>query len=804
MAFARRVITKTLDLLNLQRHNDNFADIETDLTEHRGRISTAENNINTLDGRVDNIVASSGESNLEIVDAREDYDTLRERLNTEHGAVSAQLAEKAEQADLAEAAAQVSALQTSKMNAATTNISAFQINKNLGKFDQTYMSDEFLQQMLGNTPLNTVPADETITPKKLTFKAVSGEVGKNLFDSGDITQNSYLDADNGSTFALSGFFVSSFIKISSSTPYVVSPLYGGTRVSFYDANKAYISRAADGIRTFVTPSDAFFLRISTDHDFLFTLQVELGTVATGYEEYSIKLQPDSIVSVPGDKLDKRSVGIAKLSDVEFSKNMFNSAEAIRGSYIIWNTGAVGGNAGYFRSDYIEVEPNTQYSRSYSDQMAFYTSDKTYISGLDSTHSQSFTTPAGCKYVRVSAPIANIYSYQLELGAVSTAYEDYYYKLPYLRVDSESSEQTENIYTFNDAWVEWLQGNKFPIAFFGDSTVDGLRTTGFVANNLGIDSTSVNAFPQKLEGLLRSATNNDVLRVYNAGFSGTGIEWAVTVLEQEFGGTTPYNDVRMLGIGFGINDRDRYTNERLYRINFKNYVRIIIEWCLPRFIQPFLVTTQAVVEPGVKEEYEGDLKMRTGGHIDTIANEVKRELAIEYNLELIEMNKLTEKFMQYSTHSLSTLIQDRLHFGDVGHAYEAGVAFSEICPLTITVQDNKKIDYSTQRVAESIPEDWLTLPASPADGFKCYVNHTKPDTTDKKVFSVWIFIDTQRQMTLKAYKSALESLTYVKVDGVSTTLSGLESNLGQLDLGLHRLEVYSGVSTKADFKGFIIE
>ncbi|QSF42653.1 hypothetical protein [Paenibacillus tianjinensis] len=93
MAFARRVITKTLDLLNLQRHNDNFADIETDLTEHRGRISTAETNINTLDGRVDNIVASSGESNLEIVDAREDYTTLRERLDTEHGAVSAQLAD---------------------------------------------------------------------------------------------------------------------------------------------------------------------------------------------------------------------------------------------------------------------------------------------------------------------------------------------------------------------------------------------------------------------------------------------------------------------------------------------------------------------------------------------------------------------------------------------------------------------------------------------------------------------------------------------------------------------------------------
>ena len=47
------------------------------------------------------------------------------------------------------------------------NISVDWINKNLGKLDQTFMSEEFLQQMAGNTPINAVPADGSITKVKL-------------------------------------------------------------------------------------------------------------------------------------------------------------------------------------------------------------------------------------------------------------------------------------------------------------------------------------------------------------------------------------------------------------------------------------------------------------------------------------------------------------------------------------------------------------------------------------------------------------------------------------------------------------
>lgn len=49
------------------------------------------------------------------------------------------------------------------------------IDKNKGKFDQTYLSDKLLQQISGNTPINAVPADGSITTEKLADKSAKRE-----------------------------------------------------------------------------------------------------------------------------------------------------------------------------------------------------------------------------------------------------------------------------------------------------------------------------------------------------------------------------------------------------------------------------------------------------------------------------------------------------------------------------------------------------------------------------------------------------------------------------------------------------
>ncbi len=362
---------------------------------------------------------------------------------------------------------------------------------------------------------------------------------------------------------------------------------------------------------------------------------------------------------------------------------------------------------------------------------------------------------------------------------------------------------QKICTFNDAWTEWLQGSKFPIAFFGDSTVDGANTTGWVANTIGVDGTSPNAFSKKLEELLRQAANNEVLRIYNSGFTGTNASWAVTILEEQFGEMSAYHDTRMIGIGFGINDRLLYPNEKAYRDGFKGSIEQIINWCYSKNIQPFLLTTQAILEPGVKTEYADDYPMRTSEHVASIANEVKRELAEKYGLQLVDMNKYTESFLLYSSISVQKIISDRLHFGDMGHRYEAEVLFSCLSPRTIVADGYTKIDYSSQKIKDSVPDDWLTIPEAATDSFKVYVEHTKADTTDRIIMSAWVFVNARRKLTLRAYKGSSPD-TYVKINGNNRSLDGEETVIDQLDLGLYYLEVFTGSSSKVDFKGFILD
>lgn len=363
--------------------------------------------------------------------------------------------------------------------------------------------------------------------------------------------------------------------------------------------------------------------------------------------------------------------------------------------------------------------------------------------------------------------------------------------------------TKVICTLNDAWTEWLKGNKFPIAFFGDSTIDGANTSNWIENSIGTDHQPPYAFPKRLEKLLIEATSNPSLRIYNAGFSGRTSSHGVEYLEEEFSGSSPYHDVKMVGIGFGINDRLLYENEKAYRDGFKANIKAMIHWFYSKNIQPFLLTTQAILQPGVSTQYADEYPMRTSCHIETIANEVKRELAKEYHLELIDVNQFTEMFLLYSAYSAVDIISDTLHFGDIGHQYEAELLFAHLCPQTIIIDSNTKIDYSTQKIINSVPDDWVTMAKKVEDKFKVFVNHIKADAEDMKIMDVWVFNSGKEKIMLKAFKSIPETLTYVKVNGVLSRLTNLETILDLLDLGLHRIEVFTGASTFVDFKGFIM-
>ena len=85
-------------------------------------------------------------------------------LATKIGKIDSELSDKANQ--------------ITDLEVGINSIGVTQIDKNKGKFDQTYMTDEFIEQMAGTTPVNAIPADESITTSKLAFLAVQGVASK--------------------------------------------------------------------------------------------------------------------------------------------------------------------------------------------------------------------------------------------------------------------------------------------------------------------------------------------------------------------------------------------------------------------------------------------------------------------------------------------------------------------------------------------------------------------------------------------------------------------------------------------------
>jgi hypothetical protein len=363
-----------------------------------------------------------------------------------------------------------------------------------------------------------------------------------------------------------------------------------------------------------------------------------------------------------------------------------------------------------------------------------------------------------------------------------------------------------LYTLNDAWVAWLEGEKFPVAIAGDSTVDGLGTDDSIMHlTAGArDNRNPIAFPRLLEQYLREATANGILRIYNAGHAGTHIKWALDNFEREWGNKSVYADVRMAGIGYGINDRLLYTSAKAYREGFRDDVIQMVERFYEKEIQPFLLTAQAVVEPGVHSDFIRLYPLRTGEWVNSIANEVKKEIAEAYDLELIDLNKYTEMFLQHSSYTLAEVIPDGLHFGNIGHIYEAGVMFAHICPRTVWVEAKCRLDFSSQKAVTAVPSDKLALAHSSKDAFKVVADYSKTDRSDTKIMGFWVFNNANRLLKLTAYKNHLDSQTYVRVNGEAKSLNDLETDLGQYDLGLVHLEVCTGDSDRVDFKGFVLE
>ena len=232
-----------------------------------------------LENTFDQLIINAGNSNAEIVDARVKNDgTSYSKLGDRLDAVDSQLEHNT---------GKISALDKEKINRWDL-ISIDQINKNTGKFDQTFLTDELLQQIAGDVPINSVPADSSITTSKLAngieMYKFDGIKGANLYNK-FTAKRGYGMSANGTESPIAGGNLSDYIPLEEGNQYYRFTTFA-THNAFYDADKNFISRPAIGKneQLITIPTGAKFMKlIMTDERW--DTEIIANSLPTGIESY---------------------------------------------------------------------------------------------------------------------------------------------------------------------------------------------------------------------------------------------------------------------------------------------------------------------------------------------------------------------------------------------------------------------------------------------------------------------------------------------------------------------------------------
>jgi len=134
------------------------------------------------------------------------------------------------------------------------------------------------------------------------------------------------------------------------------------------------------------------------------------------------------------------------------KNLFNvnDPDFTIDYYLNPADGTLAALSTYSTTGYIPVEPGQYYTIRFLRHVAWYDSQRDFISGEDVVSSQHYATrqaPAGAAYMRLSIPDAYLADYQVEVGQAATSYQAYIEKVApgFLEVDTEQIK--------NDAVIE---------------------------------------------------------------------------------------------------------------------------------------------------------------------------------------------------------------------------------------------------------------------------------------------------------------------------------------------------------------
>ncbi|MDK9861651.1 polysaccharide deacetylase family protein [Staphylococcus equorum] len=294
-------------------------------------------------------------------------------------------------------------------------VSIFDINKSLGKIDQTFLTEELIQQIAGNADVNAIPADNSITTEKFSNKSVTPEktnfaiTSKNLFNIDTAIKDKAINKTTGLIETLPDWFASDFIPVEKGQQYKRSKY---AEILTYDNNKQYISFYGNSDTVLTIPSTTSYVRLNIQSANINEFQFEKGSTTTTFQDYGItvdglNLTENSIKpnSISNDKIKDKTLEKSKVSFIQESNNLFNIQTITRDKSLADN-GNITDNINYVVSDYIDVVPGETYNTNDKQYgYVLYDSFKNYIGGSGQT-TTSVTIPSNAKYIRLN--ITNIH------------------------------------------------------------------------------------------------------------------------------------------------------------------------------------------------------------------------------------------------------------------------------------------------------------------------------------------------------------------------------------------------------------
>ena len=445
-------------------------------------------------------------------------------------------------------------------------------------------------------------------------------VSNNLFNKYSVKDGFFVNKIDGSIAKNSNYCVSDYIEIDPNEKYSTNDYFHG---AWYDDNKTFISGFGKLSNT-QSPSNARYAIV----DCYITVKDTFMFCKGRYIEY----EP---VKYEIEWLNENNVKVYTNNFYNsYFLNMFDKNSAIDNQYINENNGERLESASYFRSGFIEVKPNTSYSKSSNNRYAIYDENKVFISG---GQSKNFTTPQDAKYVIISDLKTKKDSMLLCESEyfLDGSYSPYGIKVDWIISNNKKSKyEGKTLVCFGDSITN--------LGYTGIITSD----TGIIATNVGLSSGRyaysddsnqyVNAFA--FHNIVDSIISGDwTIPDSINGISGYETQYAhIQTIK-----TIDFNKIDFVSIAYGTNDFSSATPmdnpDNKYDVNyFKGAMRYCIKKLTEAYPHLKIVISTPIyrfwVNSGIVVD---DCKTHTiGGFLLSDYNNAEIEVCKELNLPYI--------------------------------------------------------------------------------------------------------------------------------------------------------------------------